>query len=387
MRGIAPFTAHAPQGVLDDLHERLSRVRLPDQLPDAGWDYGTERSYLQTVCDYWRDGYDWRATEARFNGFGQHLTTIDGETVHFLHVRSPNPDALPLILTHGWPGSVAEFLEVLGPLADPPAHGGDPADAFHVVAPSIPGYGYSGPTQTRGFTARRAAQMWAELMERLGYHRYGAQGGDWGAIISTHLAAACPERLVGLHLNLIIGRPADPEAPLAGLTPQEAEDVARTRAFNIDGVGYQRIQETRPQTLAYGLTDSPAGLAAWILEKFRAWSDCGGDLSAIYPMDRLLDNIMLYWVTGTINSSMRLYYESNGPGRQTPYPARIGTPTGHALFPAEIVRTPRPWAEQVYNIVRWTRMPRGGHFAAMEQPALFVDEVREFFRPLRGTTA
>jgi microsomal epoxide hydrolase len=221
-------------------------------------------------------------------------------------------------------------------------------------------------------------------MERLGYARYGAQGGDWGAIVSTHQAAAHPERLVGLHLNLIIGRPPDPGSPLARLSPEEVEDVARTRAFNAEGAAYQRIQETQPQTLAYGLADSPVGLAAWILEKFRSWSDCGGDLEASYTKDRLLDNIMLYWATGTINSSMRLYYESNGPGRQTPYPARIETPTGHALFPAEIIRTPRPWAEQVYNIVRWTRMPRGGHFAAMEQPALFVDEVRDFFRVLRG---
>jgi pimeloyl-ACP methyl ester carboxylesterase len=383
---ITPFRSRTPDAVLADLRERLARTRFPDQPQGAGWGYGADLAYVQELCGYWRDRYDWRAAEERFNAFPQFTTEIEGETLHFFHVRSPQADALPLIITHGWPGSVAEFLDVLAPLSDPVRHGGDARDAFHVIAPSIPGYGFSGPTKAMGFNAHRAAAANSVLMERLGYGRYGAQGGDWGSQISSLMAAAHPERLAGLHLNFIIGVPPDPANPLAGLNAEEVEYVAWKQNYDAHESGYQAIQGTKPQSLAYGLTDSPAGVAAWIVEKFKTWSDCGDDVESVYTKDRLLDNIMLYWVTGTINSSMRMYYESFGPNRAPAPPMpRIETPTGHARYPAEIRRTPRLWAEQMYNIVRWTQMPKGGHFAAMEQPELFVEEVRAFFRPLRGT--
>jgi pimeloyl-ACP methyl ester carboxylesterase len=381
---IRPFRCHVPDEVITDLRERLQRTRFPDQLESAGWDYGTELSYVQSLCDYWRDRFDWRAAEARFNSFPQFTTQIDGEQVHFYHVRSPEPDALPLIITHGYPGSVAEFLDVIGPLSDPARFGGDPRDAFHVIAPSIPGYGFSGPTRTKGFNIERAAEVNVRLMEMLGYDRYVAQGGDWGSAISTAMALSRPDRVVALHLNLIIGRPVDPSNPLEGLTEEECAKLAWKRNYDMHESGYQVIQSTKPQSLAYGLTDSPAGLAAWIVEKFRTWSDCGNDIEASYTKDQLLENIMLYWVTGTINSAMRLYYEGFGPGRRSAgeWP-RVQTPTAHARFPAEIRPTPRAWAEQMYNIVRWTELPKGGHFAAFEQPELFVNDLREFLRDFR----
>jgi microsomal epoxide hydrolase len=380
---IVPFKVEVSETVLSDLKERLARTRLPDQLPGAGWDYGAELSFVDELCAYWRDEFDWRAAEARFNAFPQFLTEIDGERLHFYHVRSPEPDALPIIITHGYPGSVAEFLDILGPLSDPRAHGGDPRDAFHVITPSIPGYGFSGPTRNRGFTTEKAAHMNARLMELLGYDRYIAQGGDWGASISTLMAGRYPDRMIALHLNMILGGPADRANPLAGLTPKEVEYVEWKRRYDANEGGYYAIQSTKPQSLAYGLTDSPAGLAAWIAEKFKAWSDCGDDVERSYTKAQLLENVMVYWVTGTINSAMRLYYESFGPGRFVTGPGRIETPTGHARFPAEIRRTPRAWAEQMYNIVRWTEMPSGGHFAAFEEPELFVEELRAFARLFR----
>jgi microsomal epoxide hydrolase len=380
---IIPFTADIPEEIILDLKSRLERTRFPDQLPGAGWDYGAELGYVRDLCAYWRDEFDWRAAEARFNAFPQFMADIAGEQLHFYHVRSPEPDALPLIITHGWPGSVAEFLDVLGPLADPRRYGGAPGDAFHVVAPSIPGYGFSGPTRRRGFSTRDAAEINLRLMERLGYDRFIAQGGDWGAQISTQMAQARPDRLIALHLNMILGMPADPTDPLAGLNETERAYVAWKRNYDANEGGYHVIQSTKPQSLAYGMTDSPAGLAAWIVEKFKTWSDCGEDVERSYSKDQLLENIMLYWVTGTINSSMRMYYESIGPGRAGSGPRRVEVPTGHARFPAEIRRTPRPWADQLYNIVRWTEMPSGGHFAAFEEPELFVDEVRAFARMFR----
>jgi microsomal epoxide hydrolase len=375
-----------PDGVLADLHDRLVRTRWPDQLPDAGWDYGTEKSFLQSLCEHWRDRFDWRAAEARFNAFPQFLTEINGERLHFYHVRSPEPDALPLIITHGYPGSVAEFLDVLGPLSDPARHGGDPHDAFHVVAPSIPGYGFSGPTRHKGFDIPRAAAVNIRLMELLGYDRYIAQGGDWGAGISTAVAALRPDRVMALHLNMILGFPPDPADPLKGLNEAERKAQAWKKTYNAHETGYIAIQGTKPQSLAYGLTDSPAGLAAWVVEKFKRWSDCGDDIERSFTKDQLLENIMLYWVTGTINSAMRLYYEAHGPNRQdTGYMAGgVHVPTGLANYPAEIAPTPRLWAEQIFsNIVRWTDMPRGGHFAAFEQPVLFVEELRAFARQFR----
>jgi microsomal epoxide hydrolase len=379
------FECHVSDEVLRDLRERLARTRLPDQLEGAGWDYGAELSFVRGLCEYWRDGYDWRAAEARFNAFPQFVTEIDGERVHFYHVRSPEPDALPLIITHGYPGSVAEFLEILGPLSDPLRHGGDRRDAFHVIAPSIPGYGFSGPTRTQKFHMLRAADVNLRLMELLGYDRYVANGGDWGSGISSMMALKHPERLIALHLNFIVGRPPNPADPLAGLTEEERAYVGWKDDYDARETGYYAIQSTKPQSLAYGLTDSPAGLAAWIGEKFKGWSDCGDDIESSFTKDRLLDNIMLYWVTGTINSAMRLYYESRGPGRRWVVDAdwRVEVPTGHAQFPAEIRRTPRLWAEQMYNVVHWRQMSKGGHFAAMEQPAAFVEELRLFCRGFR----
>lgn len=381
---VNPFQCHVPDDVLADLAARLANARFPDQIDGAGWDYGTEKGFLQDLCDYWRDHFDWRAAEVRFNRYSQFTTELAGENVHFYHVRSPEADALPLIITHGYPGSVAEFLDILGPLSDPATHGGNPRDAFHVVAPSIPGYGFSGPTRHRGFGIERAADVNIALMQRLGYDRYVAQGGDFGSAISARMAMKAPERMIALHLNFILGRPADPATPFAGLTPQEIADQDWKRDYDLRESGYQAIQGTKPQTLAYGLTDSPVGLAAWIVEKFRTWSDCGDDVVPAFSKDHLLENIMLYWVTGTINSAMRLYYESIGPNRA---PADdwsfVGVPTAHARFPAEIRPTSRLWAEQMYNIVRWTVLPKGGHFAAFEQPGLFVDDVRAFFRDYR----
>lgn len=382
---LQPFRCHIPDDVIVDLKERLARIRLPDQLDGAGWDYGTERSYLDELCTYWRDKFDWRAAEARFNRYPQFTTEVDGEHVHFYHIRSPEPDAKPLIITHGYPGSVAEFLDVLGPLSDPASHGGNPRDAFHVVAPSIPGYGFSGPTRHKGFNIAKAAAVNDRIMELLGYDRYFAQGGDYGSAISSRMAMNHPERVIALHLNFIVGRPPDLANPMAGLSDEEIAEQAWKRNYDAHESGYQAIQGTKPQSLAYGLTDSPAGLAAWIVEKFKTWSDCDGDIGKSYSKDHLLENIMLYWVTGTINSAMRFYYECIGPNAapQDEW-SFVTVPTAHARFPAEIRPTPRLWAEQMYNIVRWTKLPKGGHFAAFEQPELFVNDLREFCRDFRG---
>jgi microsomal epoxide hydrolase len=382
---ITPFRSETPQAVIDDVKDRLARTRFPDQLEGAGWSYGSDLAYVRDLCAYWRDRFDWRAAEARFNAYPQFTTQIDGEQVHFYHIRSPESAARPLIITHGYPGSVAEFLDVFGPLTDPARHGGKGSDAFHVIAPSIPGYGFSGPTRHQGFNTARAADVNLKLMDLLGYEHYFAQGGDWGSAISTEMAARAPERIAALHLNMIMGWPADPDNPLVGLDADEIAYVEWKRGYDANESGYQIIQATKPQSLAYGLTDSPAGLAAWIVEKFKTWSDCGDDIESSYTKDQLLENVMLYWVTGTINSAMRMYYESLGPGRALmPTSGRIGVPTGYSHFPAEIRRTPRAWAEQRFsNIVYWNKVPKGGHFAAFEQPRLFVDEVRAFFRPFR----
>ncbi len=381
---IRPFRCDVPDEIIADLKVRLARIRWPDQLDGAGWDYGTERGYLEELCTYWRDSFDWRAVEARFNRYPQFTSEINGENVHFYHIRSPEPDALPLILTHGYPGSVAEFLDILGPLSDPAGHGGDRRDAFHVVAPSIPGYGFSGPTRHKGFNIGKAAAINDRIMELLGYDRYVAQGGDYGSAISSRMAMNHPDRVIALHLNFIVGKPADLANPMAGLSEREIAEQVWKREYDARESGYQAIQGTKPQSLAYGLTDSPAGLAAWVVEKFKTWSDCGDDIESSYSKDQLLENIMLYWVTGTINSAMRFYYECIGPNAapQDDW-AFVTVPTAHARFPAEIRPTPRAWAEQMYNIVRWTTLPKGGHFAAFEQPDLFVNDLREFCRDYR----
>lgn len=380
-----PFTIDIPQAQLDDLRERLARTRFPEQIEGAGWDYGTELGYERDLVDYWQNSYDWRAAEKQLNAFDHFTTTVDGANVHFIHQRSPEPDALPLIITHGWPGSVVEFLEVIGPLTDPRAHGGDPGDAFHVVAPSIPGYAFSGPTTERGWDPLRVAKAWATLMAGLGYARYGAQGGDWGAMITNELALVDPDHLAGIHLNMVVvGPPAGGGDGGDGtpLTEKENQGLADMAHYMEAEAGYMQIQSTKPQTLGYALEDSPGGLAAWIVEKFRAWSDCDGDVESAFTRDQLLTNVMLYWLTGTAHSSGRLYYENRQAGNFAQR-GDVVVPTGAAIFPREIIRPPRAWAEAHFNITHWTEMPKGGHFAAMEQPELFVDDVRAFFRTVR----
>jgi pimeloyl-ACP methyl ester carboxylesterase len=379
---IVPFTVDVPDAVLVDLHDRLSRTRFPEQIPEAGWDYGTELGYVRDLVTYWDESYDWRKQEARLNSFEQFVTEIDGQRVHFLHVRSPESDALPLVMTHGWPGSVVEFLDIIGPLVNPRGYGGDPGDAFHVVCPSIPGYGFSGPTRERGWDPQRVAGAFATLMAGLGYERYGAQGGDWGSMISTQLALADPDHVAGLHLNMVIALPPEGE-DFSTLTETEMAGLTSAADYMENDSGYAKIQGTKPQTIGYLLDDSPAGLAAWIVEKFRTWSDCDGDVERRFTKDTLLTNIMLYWVTATGHSSGRLYYEATKAGGFVAKGRRVEVPTGAAIFPKEIIRPPRRWAERSYNITRWTEMPSGGHFAALEEPTLLVDDVRSFFASVR----
>ena len=381
---VRPFTIDVAESVLDDLRARLGRTRFPDQLDDVGWDYGTDLGYLRELVTYWRDEFDWRAQERRLNAFDQFKTVIDGLDIHFIHQRSPVEGAMPLIITHGWPGSIAEFSKIIGPLTDPVAYGGDAEDAFHVIAPSMPGYGFSDKPKEPGFGPEQIANVHAKLMERLGYEKYGVQGGDWGSIVSTWHAFNRPTEAVGLHLNMVVAPPpAGMEDPTAGVPPEElARSQARQAFYTGDENGYAQIQGTKPQTVGYGLNDSPAGQAAWIVEKFRAWCDCNGDPESIFTRDELLTNIMIYWVTETATSSARLYYESgNAPTSRAL--GRVEVPTGAAIFPYELFIAPRKWAEASFNITHWTEMPRGGHFAAMEQPDLLVDDLRTFFRGLR----
>jgi microsomal epoxide hydrolase len=365
------FRIDVPQADLDDLADRLSRTRWPNEIDDIGWDQGTPLAYLQELVAHWQDGYDWRSHEARLNSHEQLVTEVDGQRVHFLHVPSKHPGAMPLVLSHGWPGSVVEFLDVIGPLTDPP----DPADAFSVVVPSLPGYGFSGPTSVRGWTPRKIASAFATVMERLGYDRYGVQGGDWGSFVSCNLADLHPDRVSGLHVNFMSVPPPKGEAP-----PPLTGNAAR---FGTTGSGYSGIQGTRPQTIGYLLDDSPAGLAGWIVEKFREWSDCDGDVERSFTKDQLLTNVMVYWLTRTGTSAARLYWEMRQAGRETTPQAFITVPTGVANFPGELVQPQRPWVERKYNVVHWTEPANGGHFAAMEVPDLFVDDVRAFFRLVR----
>ena len=380
---VRPFTIDVPDEVLADLRERLARTRLPDDLPGTAWDYGTDREYLEELLAYWRDEFDWRSQEWLLNGFDHFKTDVDGLDVHFIHQRSPHEDALPLVITHGWPGSIMEFYKIIPLLVDPTNYGGDAADAFHVVAPSIPGYGFSGKPAGRGWNPEKMAEVIGKLMERLGYDRYGTQGGDWGSIISRWQAVQHPERVVGVHINMVTaGPPAGVEDPTAGVPPEELARTRERQEFFADERGYSNIQGTKPQTLGYGLNDSPAGLAAWIVEKFRTWCDCEGDVESRFTKDELLTNVMIYWATQTITSSTRIYYES----RHTPPSREIGyieTPVGCAIFPKELFIPPRAWAEAAFNVTHWTEMPRGGHFAALEEPELLTEDVRKFFRALR----
>ena len=379
---IVPFEIRVPDAVLDDLRRRLAATRFPQQIEGTGWTYGAELSYVKELVAYWRDAYDWRAQEAALNRFPQFTTVIDDQRIHFVHARSKHADAVPLLILHGWPGSVVEFMNVIEPLTDPEAHGGRAGDAFHVVAPSLPGYAFSEPTKTTGYDTHRMAESFAVLMARLGYERYGVEGGDWGAITGNSVAILDAVHVLGLHTTMPLAFPPPDHDP-ADLSEREKADLADMAAFDADGTGYQKIQGTRPQTLGFGLNDSPAGLCAWITEKFHGWTDCDGHVENAVDRDQLLTNIMVYWVTETITSSARLYYETFKSGRVGVLTARVEVPTGVARFPREIMRFPRKWVEQRYNVTHWTEMPKGGHFAAMEQPELFVTDVRRFFGTLR----
>jgi pimeloyl-ACP methyl ester carboxylesterase len=375
---VTPFRIDVPEAVLTDLRDRLGRTRWPEAETVDDWSQGIPLAYMQDLCRYWSDQYDWRRSEARLNAFPQFRTTIDGLGIHFVHVRSPQEDALPLIITHGWPGSIVEFHKVIGPLADPAAHGGDPADAFHVVCPSLPGYGFSDKPARDGWGVDRIARAWAELMARLGYRRYGAQGGDWGAAVTTSMGHQDVEHLAGIHLNMPVALP-DP-ATMGDLSEAEQAALAALTQYDQWDSGYSKQQSTRPQTLGYGLVDSPAGECAWIVEKFWSWTDCDGDPLNVLSRDELLDNVMLYWVPGTGASSGRLYWESFRHFDREP----VAVPTGCSIFPKEIIRSSRRWVEQRFSDLRhWNELDKGGHFAAFEQPEAFVNELRAFFRLVR----
>ena len=379
------FRIAIPDAELGDLRARLHAARWPERETVQDWSQGVPLAYLRELCVYWADEYDWRATEARLNALPQFRTTIDGLGIHYLHVRSPQADALPLIITHGWPGSIIEFLEVIGPLTDPPAYGGDSADAFHVVCPSLPGYGFSDKPTEPGWGIERIAAAWSALMAELGYQRYGAQGSDWGTSISTVMAKQDPAQLVGIHLTPPLA-PPDPTT-LNDLTERERAALASIEHSAEWDSGYSREHSTRPQTIGYALVDSPTALCAWIMEKFWAWTDCDGHPENAITRDQLLDNLMLYWLPRTGASSVRLYWESlrqvnewiSGTADDT-----ITVPTGGSIFPKELQRPSRRWAEKRFADIRyWNEPDRGGHFAAFEQPDLFVDEVRAFFRLVR----
>jgi microsomal epoxide hydrolase len=378
---IVPFKIAVPDAVLADLKDRLARTRFPGEIPGSGWDYGTNLAYLRELVTYWRTTFDWRAQERRLNQLPQFKTRIDGIDMHFVHQRSSRADAVPLVFVHGWPGSIVEVTKIIGPLTDPAAHGGRPEDAFHVVAISLPGYGFSGKPTEAGVSNRRIAGIIAQLMARLGYQRYGAQGGDWGGFIVRQLGLVDPTHLIGLHSNMCVAGPPPGADPNAGVPPEEVKRMDAARARTTNESAYSQLQGTKPQTLGYSLNDSPAGLAAWIVEKFRSWSDSGGDVEKRFTKDELLTNITIYWATETGPSSVRLYYENRkDPGLQ----GRVQVPFACAVFPLEMfANAPRQWVEASYNLVQYTVMPRGGHFAAMEEPQLLVEDVRKFFRGLR----
>ena len=373
-----PFHIDIEDRVLDDLRARLRNTRWPEAELVDDWGQGVPLAWIRDICRYWAEDYDWRAREARLNRFAQFKTEVDGLGVHFIHMRSPHQNAMPLIVTHGWPGSIVEFSKVIEPLIDPAAHGGDAADAFHVVCPSLPGFGFSDKPPAKGWGVEKIAACWSALMAQLGYDRYGAQGGDWGSAVTTAIGANDPAHCLGIHITLAMGvRPIVDGEP----TAEEARALKGIEYYRDWDSGYSKQQSTRPQTLGYALTDSPSGQAAWILEKFWAWTDCNGNPENILTRDELLDNVMLYWVTGTAASSARLYWESFGRARKH----AVTVPTGVAVFPKEIVPPVRRWMEPSYpNIQHWSEMPKGGHFAAFEQPDLFVEEVRRYFRKLRA---
>lgn len=377
---VRPFRIHVPDAELDDLRRRLRATRWPEAATVADWSQGIPLDYVREVAAYWADRYDWRAREERMNAFPQFRTDLLGLDIHFLHVRSTEPGALPLVMTHGWPGSVVEFLKVIGPLADPVAHGGRAEDAFHVVCPSLPGFAFSDKPRETGWGVEKVADAWAALMAKLGYARFVAQGGDWGSTVTTQIALQHAGPCAGIHLNFPVAAP-DP-ATLGSLTDGEKAALAAMARYQEWDSGYSKQQSTRPQTLGYGLVDSPAGQAAWILEKFWSWTDCNGHPENALSRDELLDNVMLYWATSSAASSARLYWESFRKFAP-PFP-EVSVPTGCSLFPKEIFCCSRRWVEKRFTkLVHWNELPRGGHFAAFEQPDLFVTELRDCFRHVR----
>jgi len=381
------FHIEIPQSQIDDLKRRIAATRWPDEMPDVGWSRGVPLAYLKELAEYWRTSYDWRAAEARLNQFPQFVTEIDGARVHFLHIRSPEPTARPLILTHGWPSTVVEFVDIIGPLTDPAAYGDDPADAFHVVVPSIPGYAFSGPTGHAGWDVVRVGRAWMELMRSLGYSRYVVQGGDWGSAISLRLGLADPEHVAGVHLNMCVTFPPADPAAMADLDDSDRARLDFAQWFAQDGTGWAKIQSTRPQTLAYGLTDSPVGQLAWIVEKFKEWTEAETPEAAV-GRDHLLTNVMIYWLTATAGSSAQLYYETTHLEADFyntwcgPWP--LAMPVGVAVFPKDAVRPIRRFADKILpTLTHWTEFERGGHFAALAEPELLVGDVRKFARSLQ----
>jgi epoxide hydrolase len=381
---ITPFQLDVPQIQLDDLRDRLLRTRWPDRETVDDTSQGPPLAKIRALCDYWRDGYDWRRCEALLNRFGQYRTEIDGLGIHFLHIRSPQADAMPLLMTHGWPGSVLEFRDVIGPLTDPVAHGGTASDAFHLVIPSLPGFGFSDKPTTTGWNVSRTADAWIALMRRLGYENWGAQGGDWGAGVTTALGYKTPPGLVGIHLNMVMFQPSAQER--AEATPAEQAMLAAAQRYDQQFSGYYKLQNTRPQSIGFSLADSPVGLAAWIYALFQDVSESGSNPESVFTLDQMLDDIMLYWLPNTGASSARLYWEGmqemmKGGMASAPMP----TPTGISMFPGEQLRLSRRWAESRFvNLHHFNELSKGGHFAALEQPELFADEVRAAFRNLRA---
>jgi pimeloyl-ACP methyl ester carboxylesterase len=386
LTALTPFTVSISEAALGDLRSRLAGTRWIDDFPDPRWQRGVSQSYLRELCDYWRTSFDWRAQEQQLNAFDQYVIEVDGQPIHFVHARSPHRDALPLLLIHGWPGSVFEYIKLFRPLVDPTPLGDSSADSFHVVAPSIPGYGFSGPTTEPGWGPIRIASAFATLMDALGYQRYGLAGGDWGAIISTELARLDGGRHVcAMHLTMPLGEPP-PDGQLEALDADEQRGLDDWADHQRAGtVVHVAVNSTRPHTLAFGLNDSPAGLAAWLVDKYRSYSDCDGDVEAAFTRDELLTEISTYWLTGTIASASRLYYERAAETSMRPRAAPpIVVPVGCSLFPRDVRRVPRSWAERVYsNIERWSVMPSGGHFPGLEQPDLLMAELRAFFRDVR----
>ena len=381
---VQPFRIDIPEATLADLRERLARTRWPDEIPGVGWDYGSNLDYIKELTEYWRTSYDWRAQEAALNSFSHFKTEIEGQGIHFIHERGKGPDPMPIVVTHGWPSTFFEMTKFIPRLTDPASYGGDPSDSFDVVVPSMPGYGFSDQTRQRGVNTHRIADLWAILMsQELSYSRFAAQGGDWGAGVTARLGYHHADKVLGIHVTAVTQAIPYQGEGSRELSQAELDLMQQRAAWQQAEGGYSHIQGTKPQTLSYGLNDSPVGLCAWIVEKFRTWSDCGGDVESVYTKDELLNTVMIYWVTQTINSSTRLYYENQrtpwnfGPGD------RIGVPCAVALFPGDLSHPPREWAERSYNVQRWTEMPRGGHFAALEQPDMLAEDVRAFFRALR----